>query len=200
MKLSVPRWCGHTTGAGRTCKGRSDMIDATPERWQPVVGWEGLYEVSDRGQVRSLRRRTASGMRGGKLLTQYPDSQGYLQVGLCRDGTCITKKVHRLVAEAFLGPAPAGMETRHGPAGNQRNSVTNLSYGTRVENHADKVRDGTKLLGSEVPSSKLNERVVRECRMRWAAGASAATLAAEFRVHVRVMYKALQGETWGHVG
>jgi len=169
------------------------------EYWRPVVNWKGLYEVSSRGQVRSLRRKTASGIRGGHTLKQFPDRKGYLQVMLCRNGTSKTCKVHRLVAEAFIGPLPSGMETRHGPAGNQDNSVANLSYGTPKENHADMVRDGTRQQGSAIACAKLTEQVVQECRARRDAGESIELLAAECGVHRRVMHKAVQRETWRHV-
>ena len=114
------------------------------ETWLPVVGFEGLYEVSDLGSVRSLRRRTPAGMRGGKLLKASSDPNGYQHVGLYRDGRGTTIRVHRLVLEAFVGPCPVGMEARHFPDPDKRNNaLVNLGWTTSSTNNLDQVIHGT---------------------------------------------------------
>ena len=119
------------------------MSDVTPERWLPVDGYEGFYEVSSLGRVRSVPRRVSNGMRGGRILRTATGRHGHLHLGLSRENRVRTFTVHVLVARAFLGPRPAGMEIRHldGDAGN--NVPENLRYGTHGENEADKVRHGT---------------------------------------------------------
>ena len=132
------------------------MDDVTPERWLPVVGYEGHYEVSDFGHVRSLRRETVSGWRGGKTLNPSPDKIGRLEVRLHKNDKGKTRRVHQLVMEAFAGlPAP-GQEVRHldgNPANNRwtpgdteeevRAAGGNLFYGTHAENMADMIEHGT---------------------------------------------------------
>ncbi len=118
------------------------------ERWAPVSGYEGLYEVSDQGRVRSVDRVVPHQYVGyltlrGRLLKQKPDPRGYSQAYLSAGGAVSTRRVHRLVAEAFHGPCPEGQEVRHGPGGMLDNRVENLSYGTRRENRGDMRRDGT---------------------------------------------------------
>lgn len=114
------------------------------ETWRPVTepGYEELYEVSSLGQVRSLPRQTSKGVLGGRVLRQHPNGSGHLCVSLSKDGKCIKRDVHKLVAGAFLGPCPPGMEVRHGERGRQCNWVTNLRYGTHAENMQDRLRDG----------------------------------------------------------
>ena len=63
------------------------------EEWRPIVGFEGLYEVSNTGQVRNCR---------GKLLRQGLNNNGYLKCVLCKKGKTKTIYIHRLVAQAFL--------------------------------------------------------------------------------------------------
>jgi len=118
--------------------------DATHETWRPIAGYEGLYEVSDLGHVRSLPRKTASGMRGGKILKPAARNKyGHVRVSLHVNGRSTLRQVHQLVAEAFLDPCPPGMEPRHGDGDPGNNAAANLSYGTKSDNCLDSVRHGT---------------------------------------------------------
>lgn len=108
------------------------------EEWRSVVGWEGLYEVSNFGRVRSLRR--AIPMKdgriytcGGKLLNQFKH-HGYYVVRLRYQCTGKIGYVHRLVAEAFL-PNPANLEVvNHKDENTLNNNVDNLEWCTNVYN------------------------------------------------------------------
>ena len=111
-----------------------------------MIEWRSCgegYEVSNDGQVRSLDRINARGDRlKGRVLSLWFNGEGYRQVDLCIDGKRLTRKVHSLVAEAFIGPRPDGHEVAHGPGGQLDNSVGNLSYKTHRENSCeDKNRD-----------------------------------------------------------
>lgn len=124
------------------------------EQWRPVVGYEGLYEVSDLGHVRSLDRTVRSPnrwggvteyRRPGRVLAPKHKTVGthrYAIVTLSRDGVPTTRSVHVLVLEAWVSPRPAGAWGRHGPAGLGDNGRVNLSWGTPAENAQDRIRDG----------------------------------------------------------
>jgi hypothetical protein len=107
----------------------------TPERWRPVDAVPG-YEVSDLGRVRSLDRYEARGarmvrVRVGRLLRLATSDRGYRVVSLAG----VPRKVHRLVAVAFLGPAPAGRPEVNHLDGNKRNNrATNLEWSDRPGN------------------------------------------------------------------
>jgi hypothetical protein len=117
------------------------------ERWKSVVGYEGLYEVSDLGNVRSLNRivKTVKGQRRfrGKVLKQLVRPDGYHVVALSREGKERPYRVHVLVLGAFSGPRPSGEETLHGNGNRSDNRFVNLRYGTRSENMQDALRHGT---------------------------------------------------------
>lgn len=124
--------------------------------WRPVVGWEGLYEVSAQGEVRSLSRVVhAKNFKGrvlarrftGKPLCAFVTGKGYPAVKLSRQGgTPTTQYVHVLVTAAFIGPRPQGLETCHNNGDPTDNAVENLRYDTRAANARDSVRHGTCFL------------------------------------------------------
>ena len=122
------------------------------ELWLPVTGYEGLYEVSSWARVKSLHRAITHcdgrvRQYPGKVLKPAPNAKGYLTVSLCKNGVSTTHAIHSLVAAAFIGPRPPGLQVLHGSAGQHNNSPSNLSYGTPKENEADKLRDGTHTRG-----------------------------------------------------
>jgi hypothetical protein len=120
-----------------------------PERWLPVPGFEGLYEVSDQGRARSLPHRVkihhgATRLSPGRVLKPGPASKyGHLRVTLCREHETYPIQVHQLVMLAFVGPCPDGMEVRHLDSNPANNALSNLTYGTRAENAQDRVQNGT---------------------------------------------------------
>jgi hypothetical protein len=125
-------------------------MDDYNERWLPVVGFEGLYEVSDLGRVRSLPhpRRVRGGgtaMHCGRLLKPYPQTkEGHLIVVLSSCNVQERHYVHRLALEAFVGPCPPGLECRHFPDRDPANNrLDNLSWGTKTENAQDQQVHGT---------------------------------------------------------
>jgi hypothetical protein len=98
------------------------------------------------------------------------DHGGYRQVGLSRDGKRHCRKVHRLVAERFIGPRPAGMQIRHLDGTRTNNTPANLSYGTAIENQADRIVHGTDCRGEKQGASKLTKNDVIAIRDKFAAG------------------------------
>jgi hypothetical protein len=111
------------------------------ETWLPIPGYEGRYDVSDEGRVRSWL--TNRGRDVPRILAQAVHPDGYYQVALHKDGKQRTVKVHKLVMLAFVGPLPPGMETRHMDGDSRNNRRANLRYGTPTENAGDRVRHGT---------------------------------------------------------
>ena len=114
------------------------------EEWRPVVGYEGLYEVSDLGRVRSLDRVTSHGhRRKGSFKARKRHHSGYMIVQLWSKGVSSNPRVHRLVLEAFVGPAPAGRGLGlHGNGNPGDNTLPNLRWGNGSENEQDKKKHG----------------------------------------------------------
>ena len=118
------------------------------EHWKPVVGYEGLYEVSDRGNVRSLDR-TSYTITGkirtlkGRNVKSFVGYKGYVYVNLRKEKKSKLFRVHRLVLDAFKGVAPDGMIARHLDGNPENNTPDNLQWGTPSENMYDKQKHGT---------------------------------------------------------
>ena len=115
-------------------------MDSTAiEEWRAVPGYEGHYEVSDHGRVRSLDRvvvdRKDRTLRcRGRVLRPGTNRYGYQYVSLSKGGTGKTVTVHRLVTAAFIGPRPVGLDVMHADDNPANNHLSNLSYGTTTEN------------------------------------------------------------------
>lgn len=115
-----------------------EPIDPT-EEWRPIPGFESCYRVSSFGRVESIRR---TGARGGLIAVAVANT-GYPTVSLFQDCKHVMRPVHVLIAAAFLGPRPPGMQVRHLDGDKLHCSVSNLAYGTPSENMRDRLRHGT---------------------------------------------------------
>lgn len=118
------------------------------EEWRAVPGWSGYYEVSNEGRVRSVERTIH--FEDGRVRTYrsqlratHLDGFGYQKLTLKRAGKCSRILVHQIVAAAWIGPRPVGLEVCHNDGNKTNNNLNNLRYDTRAANHADSVRHGT---------------------------------------------------------
>lgn len=166
------------------------------EEWRPVAGYEGFYEVSSCGRVRTIGGGKARSH--GRILKATLGTTGYLRVSLSVSNVSRTKKVHRLVAEAFLGPPPLRGYVLHKDGNPQNNRVKNLCYGDARQNLADAIQHGTwkPAQGESAPTSKLTEQIVREVRQ---SSQSAAALARQYNVDAKTIWSAKNGRSWKHV-
>lgn len=157
---------------------------------RPVPGYEGRYEVTTQGEVISLLGRNPL------VLTTYLSTNGHYTVSLRKDGCTRKYKVSVLVLTAFDGPRPDGdIHAAHVNGDKTDNRLSNLSWKTRVENEADKVRHGTSNRGERQGRSKLTWEKVRTIRQRAGSEAQRA-LAAEFGVHQQTISAIVAGRTW----
>lgn len=168
------------------------------ETWKPISGFEGIYEVSDSGRVRSLDRKDHRGqMRVGRVLRPGTSTAGYLQVALSRDGSRKVKLIHRLVLSAFHGDCPNGSECLHGDGDRKNASLNNLKWGSRLENCADRLRHGNTARGERVGPAKLTEDRARAIR---SDTRTLMAIATDYNVHFSTVARVKRGTTWAHVG
>lgn len=186
----------------------SVLMKAGESAWLPVVGWEGLYEVSRDGRVRSLDRMMVSAtarcgyprrMKGRELRPTTKATGGYPQVTLhAQDGRQKRYHVAHLVAAAWIGPRPDGMEVCHNNGNNTDNRSSNLRYDSRANNEADKLAHGTLLRGEALPHAKLTEAQVRDVRRR-AVTQTSAEISSALGVSRSLVDLIIHRRAWAHL-
>lgn len=174
------------------------------EEWKPVVGFEGYYEVSDLGKVRSLDRtvpckKSGVSKRKGKLLNIYLRKE-YLAAALSKGGKGKAKFVHRLVAESFI-PNPLGKPCVNHEDGNKlNNNKTNLSWCTYSENTYHAYRTGLIPNGENKKSAKLTQLQVMEiCQLLDNTTLTQYEIADRFGVLPPAISRINTGDKWNHI-
>ena len=124
------------------------------EVFKDVLGYEGLYQISNYGRVKSLERKNIfyCGLRKQylerpvkeKILSFNKSNNGYLQVCLTKNGKCCTRTVHRLVAKAFIPNPENKPQVNHIDGNKQNNNVKNLEWCTAKENTGHAIKTGLK--------------------------------------------------------
>ena len=156
------------------------------EKWRRVRGWPD-YEVSNFGRVRRHVK---------KIMKPWASNDRYPSVCLPRGQR---KYIHRLVLEAFVGPASKGQEARHldGNRGNPR--LDNLSWGSREENQADRVGHGTSNRGERCGAAKLTISDVDAIRSRYIPRiVTQRELAREYNVGLSTINDIVHHRNWRH--
>jgi hypothetical protein len=174
--------------------------------YREIAGFPG-YRVGSDGSVwscwASRRGQTDKWhrLRPRRSAARRPPRKGkYLSVALWRTGEKQKNMlIHLLVLNAFLGPAPAGMEASHEDGDPANNALGNLRWKTHRANIADKKRHGTEMLGSQKTQAKLTEADVPEIRLMRRLGWTLPEIAAAKKVGTTTIRRVLGGHTWKHV-
>jgi hypothetical protein len=171
-------------------------------RWVPVVGYEGMYEVSSEGGVRRISSRVADGRAWPGRVLQPSYTRGYARVKFCRQGQTKNYSVHILVLLAFRGPCPTGMQACHRNDQPGDNRLSNLRWDTPRENWLDRVRLGTaRNIGEGCHKAKLRNAQVRWLKRllkKWPRP-TYAVLAARLGVSRNTIANIAQGRSWRFV-
>lgn len=170
------------------------------EEWRPVKGYEGFYEVSNNGNIRSIDRvvtkRGHAHCLTGKMKKQTEDRYGYLHVWLCRDRTERKHFVHRLVCEAFVGSLDGGLEVNHIDCNKKNNCACNLEPSTSLANSRHAVANRIHAHGERCGGAKLRQVDVDAIRRELANRAGCSELAARFGVTRFTIWDIATGRSW----
>jgi hypothetical protein len=172
------------------------------ETWKAVVGYEGLYDVSDLGRVKSLLP-SKQFPTAGHILKQRRAGQGYTCVMLYKDGVGKNQYTHHLVMRSFVGPCPDGFNINHND-GNKKNNVrTNLEYVTFSENSEHAYRIGLRApidpTGERNGNASLTEAQAITIATRLHQGERPCDVAKDLGVSPGPVYDISSRRKWKHL-
>lgn len=170
------------------------------ESWLPVKGYEGRYEVSSYGRVRSLPRViVVPGQMMGHQIRRRKGKPRSVSVQLRRDGKGKPVFLHKVVLEAFVGTCPKGLECCHNDGNPLNNHLDNLRWDTRLSNARDKAIHKTEHLGERRHGAKLRTVDIPVIRVLLATGHSLAAIGRLFDVGHGPIKNIRDGRNWKHV-
>lgn len=197
------------TCAGITFEGRVAL--PMKEIWKPVLNFEGLYEVSSLGRVRAMYCGNHGQYKPMRIIKPHAHLNRYLFVGLYRPpnppesgrGTPHAAKmrsIHTLVLEAFKGPRPPKMVSRHLDGVRTHNTPENLEWGTKKQNYEDSRKHKTNCEGERNGYAILTAQQVVQMRVvRAETGMPYHALGDMFNTHWSNAYLIVKGRTWRHL-
>lgn len=176
------------------------------ETWKPVLGYEGHYEVSDLGRVRSTDTRInlASGrtrVRKGRVLAEQWTNRRYASISLARDGETNGARVHRLAAVAFVENPNSADEVNHIDGDRRNNAASNLEWVTRAQNNDHAISSGLKIAVKGVAHgmARLSEETVLAIRAKHSQGTSMYRLAKNYGVSIQTISAIVNRRSWSHI-
>lgn len=156
------------------------------ETWLPILGYEGLYEVSDLGRVKSLPKEWVCGSgrkcsHNGKILSLTKSPEGYPQLRLWNNGKVKTHRVHTLMAEAFLSN-PSGYKcVNHKDSNRANNILSNLEWVSHSGNRIHALKFGYAKSGDYSPNSKMSDSDIIRI-INYPLSTSSRNIAQQFKV------------------
>lgn len=169
------------------------------EIWKDIPGFEGLYQASDLGRIKSFIEWNGTNVR----ILNCGRNNGYLVVVLSKNGIKKMYRVHRLILETFIGPCPKGMECRHLNGIRTDNRLCNLRWGTRSENSQDTIKHGNHYqpnnYGKQNCICKLNKKDIPNIREMIKNGYTCESIGKIYGVHRRTIQDIKLNKTWKHI-
>ncbi len=180
-----------------------NAIPSPPEYTKEIAGYDGFYRIGKDGSVWSCRGlgHKCGAIRGWFRMKplRHRIGKSYVRNGirLHKNGIAKGFKIHTLVAEAFIGRRPDGMECRHLDGNAENNNFRNLAWGTHQQNIDDRNSHGTSNQGERQGSHKLTEKDVLEIRRIYCG--HGVRLAQRYGVKKATIFAVVARRTWKHI-
>ena len=158
------------------------------EQWKNVVGFEGIYEVSNHGNIRSVKTNQIK-----KPTINKKDNRPFLN--LWKNNKQKIMRPHRMVLEAFVGLCPEGFECCHNDGNAFNNHVSNLRWDTHTNNIHDRIKHGTSNRGERCGTAKLTLEQVNAIRQDTRLQR---LIAADYGIAESMISRIKNGKRWQH--
>ncbi len=187
-----------------------DVEQGLPVEYRDIPGHAG-YRIGSDGTVWTAKKMIGQGKSRRAIITDRFRQMrtfvvnGYMVVNFREvrsdggKGKLYQRKIHRILLECFVGPAPAGMVTRHLDDNRLNNGLTNLSWGTRAQNSQDAIRNGKICPPERKRNTKLDPDKVRRIRQMLSIGNRLVDIAAQFGVTPECIGAIASGRTWKNI-
>jgi hypothetical protein len=166
------------------------------EIWKDIKGYEGLYQVSNYGRIKSLK------FGKEKILKTIKHKNKYIYINLYKNYKTKAFEVHRLVLEAFIGLCPQGMDGCHNDNDTENNFIGNLRWDTFKNNMKDKIKHNTNnvAFGSNHGNSKLKDNKIKEMRKLYDEGKLILQeIANKYNIALSTTWRIINHKTWKHI-
>lgn len=167
-------------------------LQKSNEIWKPVVGYEGIYEVSSLGKIRCKKGEKSLRFSG-------PPKNKRFVVDLYKDGKKRTIKVHVLVLEAFVGPRPTNFYACHNDGNPLNNDIKNLRWDTPKSNSADRLKHGTDNRGEKSPVAFLNESDIKDIKALLHFGVPYDIISRAHKISFQHISDINNNKRWAHI-
>lgn len=158
------------------------------EQWKIIVGYPD-YQVSDMGRVKSTKK-------GERILKPFIDRYGYCWVSFSGDSKKVNARITSLVADAWIGPLPDGLERAHDNGDSTDNRVVNIRYKTPTENNRDRIRHGTIPKGEIASNAALKAEQVKQI---FTSSEPDSILSLKYGVSRYAIWAVKTGKNWRHI-
>ena len=178
------------------------FVSLAGEVWLAIVGYDGKYEVSNMGRVRTYHMYGSWDKRNGVPQLRRPGRKnkiGHLFVWLWKDGHHESRSIHELVLTMFVGPRPDGHEGAHLNDTPADNRLTNLAWVTHAENMRQMSERNRSNRGERASWAKLTDESVRDIRRRMQRGEQIKAIARSLDMAYLTVYYAATGRSWAHI-
>ena len=173
------------------------LDDLDGEQWRDIDGYDGRYQISNFGRVKSSKYKTP------RIRKTQLTATGYLQVGLHKQNQMTLFYVHRLVAEMFIPSIEGKPQVNHIDGNKLNNHASNLEWCTVAENNQHSYDMGLNTSGGERTDAHLTNEQVEWCRLVYKPrdpNFGAKALAQKFGVQSNIVQYALRGQTYKNAG
>ncbi len=166
------------------------------EIWKPIAGYEEIYEVSDLGRVRRIK--AARNSQVGRIIKPRLSYNGYYQLALNKNGAEATKRICRLVAQAFVENPHNKPQVNHKNAIKTDDRPANLEWVSELENAQHATANGLYPLGIKNGRAKLREEDIMAIRQSYDL-VPTRELVRKYGVHRNMIYNIVKRKNWTHI-